>query len=55
MSPPGNQDWPIYALQPPSSSSTSTASTYRTRLMEKLKVTSTAELIRLALEHDITG
>ncbi len=35
--------------------STSTASTYRTRLMEKLKVNSTAELIRFALEHDISG
>ena len=35
--------------------STSTASTYRTRLMDKLKVTSTAELIRFALEHDISG
>jgi len=35
--------------------STSTASTYRTRLMEKLKVESTAELIRFALENDISG
>ncbi|MDP6946972.1 MAG: response regulator transcription factor, partial [Myxococcota bacterium] len=35
--------------------STSTASTYRSRLMEKLQVSSTAELIRFALEHDITG
>jgi|SRR6516162_1567244 len=35
--------------------STSSASTYRTRLMEKLKLTSTAEIIRFALENDIVG
>lgn len=35
--------------------STSTASTYRARLMDKLKLRSTAELIRYALEHDIVG
>jgi len=35
--------------------STSTASTYRTRVMEKLNLTSTAELIRFALEHDIAS
>lgn len=34
--------------------STSTASTYRTRVMEKLKVKNTAELIRFALEHGIS-
>lgn len=34
--------------------STSTASTYRTRIMEKLTVKSTAELIRFALEHGIS-
>ena len=33
----------------------STASTYRTRLMEKLGLTSTAELIRFALENGIIG
>ncbi len=32
---------------------TSTASTYRTRVMEKLKVSSTAELIRFAIEHGV--
>jgi len=35
--------------------STSSASTYRTRLMEKLKLASTAEIIRFALENDIVG
>jgi DNA-binding NarL/FixJ family response regulator len=35
--------------------STSTASTYRARLMEKLNLQSTAEIIRFALEHDIIG
>ena len=35
--------------------STSTASTYRARLMEKLGLRSTAEIIRFALEHDIIG
>ncbi len=35
--------------------STSTASTYRARLMEKLNLRSTAEIIRFALEHDIIG
>jgi DNA-binding NarL/FixJ family response regulator len=35
--------------------SPSTVSTYRTRLMEKLNLTSTAEIIRFALEHDIIG
>jgi len=34
---------------------TSTASTYRARLMEKLCLRSTAELIRFALENDIVG
>ena len=33
---------------------TSTASTYRARIMEKLGLTSTAELIRFALEHGIS-
>jgi DNA-binding NarL/FixJ family response regulator len=33
--------------------SVSTASTYRARIMEKLELTSTAELIRFALEHDL--
>jgi two-component system invasion response regulator UvrY len=33
--------------------SVSTASTYRTRLMEKLGLESTAEIIRFALEHDV--
>jgi DNA-binding NarL/FixJ family response regulator len=35
--------------------STSSASTYRTRLMEKLQLRTTAELIRFALENDIVG
>jgi len=35
--------------------STSTASTYRARIMDKLKLTTTAELIRFALEHDFSG
>ncbi len=35
--------------------STSSASTYRTRLMEKLNLHSTAEIIRFALENDIVG
>ena len=35
--------------------SVSTASTYRSRIMEKLSLKSTAELIRFALEHDIVG
>ncbi|MDA1232269.1 MAG: response regulator transcription factor [Planctomycetota bacterium] len=35
--------------------STSTASTYRARIMEKLNLTSTAELIRFAIDHDVTG
>ena len=35
--------------------STSTASTYRARIMEKLNFTSTAELIRFALEQDVVG
>jgi DNA-binding NarL/FixJ family response regulator len=35
--------------------STSSASTYRTRLMEKLQLHTTAELIRFALENDIVG
>ncbi len=35
--------------------STSTASTYRTRLMEKLHLNTTAEVIRFALENDIVG
>lgn len=33
--------------------SVSTASTYRARIMEKLELATTAELIRYALEHDI--
>ena len=33
----------------------STASTYRARIMEKLELASTAELIRYALEHDLAG
>ena len=33
--------------------STSTASTYRARVMEKLNLGSTAELIRFALEHNV--
>lgn len=35
--------------------STSTASTYRTRLMEKLNLRTTAEIIRFALENDVVG
>lgn len=35
--------------------STSSASTYRTRLMEKLNLRTTAEVIRFALENDIVG
>jgi DNA-binding NarL/FixJ family response regulator len=35
--------------------STSSASTYRTRLMEKLNLKNTAEIIRFALENDIVG
>jgi two-component system invasion response regulator UvrY len=35
--------------------STSTASTYRARLMEKLKLQTTAEIIRFALENEIVG
>jgi DNA-binding NarL/FixJ family response regulator len=35
--------------------STSSASTYRSRLMEKLNLHSTAEVIRFALENDIVG
>jgi DNA-binding NarL/FixJ family response regulator len=35
--------------------SISTASTYRSRLMEKLNVHNTAEIIRFALENDIVG
>lgn len=35
--------------------STSTASTYRARIMEKLNLTSTAELIRFALEQGVVG
>jgi DNA-binding NarL/FixJ family response regulator len=35
--------------------STSSASTYRTRLMEKLNLHTTAELIRFALENDLVG
>jgi DNA-binding NarL/FixJ family response regulator len=35
--------------------STSSASTYRTRLMDKLNLHSTAEIIRFALENDIIG
>lgn len=35
--------------------STSSASTYRTRLMEKLNLHSTAEIIRFALENEIVG
>lgn len=33
--------------------STSTASTYRSRIMEKLNLQNTAELIRYAIEHDL--
>lgn len=35
--------------------STSSASTYRSRLLEKLNLHSTAEVIRFALENDIVG
>ena len=35
--------------------STSTASTYRSRIMEKLNLSSTAELIRYAIEHEVTN
>ena len=35
--------------------STSSAATYRTRLMEKLNLHTTAEIIRFALENDIVG
>jgi DNA-binding NarL/FixJ family response regulator len=35
--------------------STSSASTYRTRIMEKLNLHTTAEIIRFALENDIVG
>ena len=35
--------------------STSTASTYRSRIMEKLNLESTAELIRFALENQLEG
>ncbi len=35
--------------------STSTASTYRARIMEKLNLQSTAELIRFALENNVVG
>jgi DNA-binding NarL/FixJ family response regulator len=35
--------------------STSTASTYRARAMEKLNLHSTADLIRFALEHGVAG
>jgi len=35
--------------------STSSASTYRARLMEKLNLHSTADIIRFALENDIVG
>lgn len=35
--------------------STSTASTYRSRILDKLGLKSTAELIRFALDHDIVG
>jgi len=34
---------------------TSTASTYRARLMDKLGLTTTAEIIRFAIENDIVG
>ncbi len=34
--------------------STSTASTYRSRIMEKLNLRNTAELIRFALEHNLS-
>lgn len=35
--------------------STSSASTYRSRLMEKLNLHTTAEIIRFALENDVVG
>jgi len=35
--------------------SVSTVSTYRRRLMEKLHLENTAELIRFAIEHDVIG
>ncbi|HZU34958.1 MAG TPA: response regulator transcription factor [Gemmataceae bacterium] len=35
--------------------STSSASTYRTRLLEKLGLQTTAEIIRFALEHEVIG
>ena len=35
--------------------STSSASTYRARLLEKLHLHTTAEIIRFALENDIVG
>ena len=35
--------------------SPSTASTYRARIMEKLNLQTTSELIRFALEHGIVG
>ena len=35
--------------------STSTASTYRARVMEKLNLTGTADLIRFALENNVVG
>jgi DNA-binding NarL/FixJ family response regulator len=35
--------------------STSSASTYRTRLMDKLNLHTTAEIIRFALENDVVG
>jgi DNA-binding NarL/FixJ family response regulator len=35
--------------------SISTASTYRARLMEKLNLHTTAEIIRFALENDVVG
>jgi DNA-binding NarL/FixJ family response regulator len=35
--------------------SSSSASTYRTRLMEKLNLHTTAEIIRFALENDVVG
>ena len=35
--------------------STSSASTYRARILEKLNLHSTAEVIRFALENDIVG
>ena len=35
--------------------SVSTASTYRARVMKKLNLSSTSELIRFAIEHDLAG